>query len=169
MKIDFEKQQNMGRWVAVNDGVMGGRSSGGPAMADDFMVFEGVINTNGGGFSSVRRAMEPGELSGMSGFAMRVRSDGRGYKLTMRSDARYRFRRVSFQAPIPATTPGEWEDVFIPFDALDASIFGRKVYGASFNADAVQEIGIIIADGIDGSFRLDVKTVEACQTAASKS
>lgn len=162
MNIDFETGQNIGRWVAVNDGVMGGRSSGGPAMADDFMVFEGVINTNGGGFSSVRRAMPEGALSGTDGFMMTVRSDGRSYKFTMRSDARYRFRTVSFQAPIPPTPAGEWAEVFVPFDNLSASIFGRTIYGAKFNVDAVNEIGIILADGVDGPFRLDVKAVRAC-------
>jgi len=126
------------------------------------MVFEGIINTNGGGFSSVRRTVEPGVLSSTAGFTMRVRSDGRDYKLTMRSDARYRFRRVSFQAPIPSGPAGEWRDVFIPFDNLSASIFGRTVYGATFNRDAVEEIGIIIADGVDGPFRLDVKSITAC-------
>ena len=162
MLINFETQQNIGTWKAVNDGVMGGRSSGGPSMDKNFMVFDGIINTNGGGFSSVRRKIDVGALSEASGVALKLRSDGRAYKITLRSDAYYRGRNISFQGNIPATPEGEWAEVTLPFDSLKASLFGRAIYGAKFNPSQVHEIGIIIADGIDGPFRLDVAKLQAC-------
>ena len=161
MQMNFDVGQMETDWRAVNDGVMGGRSSGGPSFDDGRMVFEGVINTNGGGFSSVRAPVQRGALSAANGFKFRVKSDGRAYKLTMRTDARKGWREVSFQAGIPKTPIGEWAEVMVPFDALEASVFGRQVR-AIFDRDTVQTIGIILADGIDGPFRLEVEWIKAC-------
>lgn len=160
MKIDFTSADDVRAWRAVNDGVMGGLSSGGPDYEEDAMVFKGVINTNGGGFSSLRAGAQPGALSDATGMRMRVKTDGRQYKLTLRSDARYRGRSVSFQAPLPVTKPNEWEDITILFSDLKASVFGRPVRGAEFNKDEVGEIGIIIADGKDGPFEMKIDWME---------
>jgi len=71
MKIDFTSADDVRAWRAVNDGVMGGLSSGGPDYEEDAMVFKGVINTNGGGFSSLRAGARPGALSDATGMRMR--------------------------------------------------------------------------------------------------
>ncbi|WP_371397038.1 CIA30 family protein [Fretibacter rubidus] len=162
MKLSFKTPSEQQKWGAVNDGVMGGRSSGGPSFNDAHMVFSGVINTNGGGFSSVRRFVEPGVLGGADGINLRVKSDGRGYKLSLRTDAYFRRRSIAFQAPIAATQPGEWETVFVPFDDLQASIFGRPLRGATFDPSKVNTIGIILSDGQDGPFELKVDWMEGC-------
>ncbi|WP_418152455.1 CIA30 family protein [Litorimonas sp. RW-G-Af-16] len=126
------------------------------------MVFDGVINTNGGGFSSVRRDVTPGLLREATGLTLNVRSDGREYKVTMKTQARLRGRYISFQGVIPPSAPGEWAVVTVNFDDLKASIFGRPVRGASFAPAEVSEIGIIIADGQDGPFELHVKDIASC-------
>ena len=161
MDMNFTSERSLD-WRPVNDGVMGGRSSGGPAFENGRMIFEGVINTNGGGFSSVRTPLTPGDLSQASSLTLRVKSDGRTYKVTLKSDAFLRGRAVSFQGEIPVTTAGEWADVIVQFDDLKGSIFGRPVRGAKFNKDAVSELGIIIADGTDGPFRLEIDTLTSC-------
>ena len=162
MKIDFDTSAETRAWRAVNDGVMGGLSSGGPRFDNGQMIFQGVINTNGGGFSSVRSSVPKGALSNASGIKLRVRTDGRDYKLTLRSSAAWRGRRVSFQAPIPPSKAGEWTEVSVPFSDLRGTIFGRAVRGAEFDKDAVVELGIILADGRDGPFRLDVDWITNC-------
>lgn len=163
MYVDFGKADMAQQWRAVNDGVMGGLSSGGPSFEDNHMVFEGVINTNGGGFSSLRSAVEHGALADASGIMLRIKSDGRGYKVTFRTDRAYRSRLISFQAPLPATPRGEWADVTVPLDALSGSIFGRPVTGAVFDRTRVREMGIILADGQDGPFRLEVDWIKHCR------
>lgn len=163
MEINFNMEDASDYWRAVNDGVMGGRSSGGPTFEDGVMTFAGDINTNGGGFSSIRAGMERGALTGSDGLMMRVKPDERGYKVTMRTDATYRGRRVSFQAPLPQSEVGEWENIYVPFDSVSASLFGRPIDGAKFDSSAVQEIGIIIADGRDGPFQIDVKWIKGCK------
>lgn len=162
MYTNFETVSQTQIWRAVNDGVMGGLSSGSPYFQDGIMIFRGVINTNGGGFSSVRSPVEEGALKEADGVKVRLRSDGRAYKLTFRSDAVWRGRRISFQAPLPTTTAGEWAEVVVPFSALRGSLFGRPVSGAKFNKEAVTELGFILADGQDGPFRLDVDWIASC-------
>ncbi|WP_051279712.1 CIA30 family protein [Hellea balneolensis] len=162
MHVDFETSEQVKQWRAVNDGVMGGKSSGGPRFEEGQMVFEGVINTNGGGFSSVRRPVTQGVLAESDGLKLRIKSDGRGYKVTMRTNIAYRGRLVSFQAPIPETQAHEWEEVEVSFETLSASIFGRPVRGAEFDPSEVSELGLILADGRDGPFRLNVKWIKNC-------
>ena len=162
MYTSFETTSEARKWRAINDGVMGGLSSGGPRFENGHMVFEGVINTNGGGFSSLRSPVQDGALADASGVKLRVRSDGRAYKLTLRSDAVWRGRRVSFQAPIPRTEAGRWAEVTVPFSELRGTMFGRSVPGAKFDRNEVVEMGILIADGRDGPFRLDVEWIADC-------
>ena len=162
LDVKMDSAEAVSMWRSVNDGVMGGLSSGGPRFAEGHMVFAGVINTNGGGFSSVRAQVAPSAFKDMTALKFRVKSDGRIYKATFRTDARYGWRDVSFQAPLPVTTPGEWEDVVIPFLKLTPSVFGRPVRGAEFNPQKVQSVGIILADGQDGPFILGVAQMAAC-------
>jgi len=162
MNITFNTEQSAEDWRTINDGVMGGRSSGGPRFDAEHMIFEGVINTNGGGFSSVRTDVEAGVLSRASGVSLRVKSDGRTYKVTFRTDTKRGFRPISFQTEIPQTPIGDWAEVRVSFDDLRASIFGRPVTGV-FDKSKVRELGIIIADGQDGPFKLEVDWIKACE------
>ena len=156
MTLDFSEETEVSQWRTVLDGVMGGRSSGARYAEDDHMVFRGVINTNGGGFSSIRRSMVPGQMAGAENLRLRVKSDGRAYKLSFRtSENRYR-RPVSYQIPIPQTPPGEWTTITAPLRDFNTTIFGRRVKADPFDASDVREMGIILADGIDGPFRIEV-------------
>jgi hypothetical protein len=159
MNIDFSNSDAVSPWQIVNDGVMGGLSQGTRFAEDAHMVFRGVINTNGGGFSSLRRRMSPGDLSGATGITLRVRGDGRDYKMTFRTSERWRGRSVSYQASIPSMTTGEWADVTVPFADMRTSVFGRTVRANPFDPSDVREMGIILADGIDGPFSLHVRNL----------
>lgn len=160
MEIGFENQT--AGWEAVNDGVMGGKSSGGSDVQNSLLVFEGVLNTDGGGFSSVRTPMQPGDLAGAKGLTLRVKSDGRAYKITMRTNKRNKFRAVAFNADIPVTPAGEWTTVTADFSGVKASVWGRPLSNVTFDPAKVDELGIIIADGKDGPFRLEVDRIKSC-------
>jgi len=165
--MTFDTESVIAPWKTVLDGVMGGRSTGTrffEATEDGgHMVFQGIINTNGGGFSSIRLPVETGSLDGAKAIDMRLKPDGRAYTLTFRTDQRYRFRPVSFQLDIPETPAGEWADVTIPLKDFRTSVFGRDVPVDSFNQSEVREIGIILADGRDGPFRLELASL-ACDS-----
>ena len=61
------------QWYVQNDTVMGGRSEGGFSIVDEELLFSGVTNTNGGGFSSIRTQRFIKDLSGYSGVKLRVK------------------------------------------------------------------------------------------------
>ena len=148
-------------WYVVNDGVMGGRSLGGFELQEDGLTFEGSINTNGGGFSSIRREVPRGALEGVTSMKLRGIGDGRAYKLTFRTSARRFGRPISYQATVP---PIDGEGVVeVPLAGMRTTIFGREVQAPAFDPSVVREMGIILADGKDGPFRLVIQEIEACR------
>lgn len=161
LAIDFADPASSDGWRVVNDGVMGGRSQGWLEFKGNAMIFQGTINTNGGGFSSIRNPVKRGTLGNATGLRFRVRSDGRTYKATLRTNATYYGRQISFQAELPTDASNDWQEVTVTFDDLKPSLFGRPVRGAKFNPAQVRSMGIIIADGIDGDFRLEIAAISA--------
>lgn len=157
--VTFQSPGEAGAWRTVNDTVMGGRSLGGSVVEAGQLVFTGVINTKGGGFSSVRRQMDPGVLEGAQGFVLSVKSDGRAYRLIAQTNARFGGRYVSYQAPIPISPEGEWSDVRVAFSDFVPSVFGRSVPASEFSPAEVTELGFIIADAVDGEFALSVRSI----------
>ena len=164
MQIDFSNSDAVRDWRVVNDGVMGGLSQGTRFAEDDHMTFQGTINTNGGGFSSLRLPMSRGVLADATAMTLTLRSDGRQYSLTFRTSERWRGRSVSYQIDIPTTAPDRWTEVTVPFSDMRTSVFGRSVRAAPFDPADVREMGIILADGIDGEFSLQLKQI-SCVTA----
>ena len=163
-QLDLSDKSEIANWRVLLDGVMGGRSTGVRYAEDGAMTFKGEINTNGGGFSSLRRSMRPGMIGGAGSLDMRVKSDGRAYKLTFRTNASRWGRSVSYQLDIPQTPKGKWTDLTLPLDGFRTSIFGRSVRAKPFDPKDVREMGIILADGIDGPFEFNLKSL-ACDVA----
>jgi monofunctional biosynthetic peptidoglycan transglycosylase len=154
--FNFEGSPSEPRWVAVNDGVMGGRSQGGPAVADGQLQFRGVLSlANNGGFSSIRTVGQSFDFSGASAVVLRVRGDGRPYQLRLATDARYRGITVSFGGEF-ATEAGKWTEVRVPLATLEPTAHGRQLTGPPFDPTKVREIGLLLGDGREGAFALDV-------------
>jgi len=158
----FDDDAANSRWQVVNDDVMGGRSDGGLAFEDGAPVFEGDINTNGGGFSSLRLPLEPGALVGPDRIELRGRPDGRSYMITFDDDLPSRDRRVSHRSPIAFDGTGEWQTASVAFDDLFPAIFGRPIEDLPFRADLATRLGLMISDGLDGPFRLEVDWIDLC-------
>jgi hypothetical protein len=123
------------------------------------LVFEGAINTNGGGFASIRRPIELGQLANAQALVLRVKSDGRSYRLILQGNQQFRGRTVSYQADFPPLTSGQWVDARVDLSALKPSVFGRAVPVPALDLSSAWSLGIIIADGIDGPFQLQVETL----------
>lgn len=149
---DFSDAE-VSRWEVVNDGVMGGRSEGHFVIEDGVLRFAGTLVTRGGGFTSVRttRALD---LSAYAGVELRVRGGGRGFEVNLVDAAAFRGRRISRRAAFP--TSEEWSVVRVAFAELRPSFRGRALEVATIDPGAVRELGLFIADGRDGPFRLEV-------------
>jgi hypothetical protein len=145
-------------WDVVNDGVMGGSSAGFVAVEQGALRFTGTLVTQGGGFTSVR-ARRAVDLSGQLGIEMRVRGSGRQFEVELDDGVRAYGRTVSRRAPF--ATSAEWTVVRVPLSALRSTIFGRSVNAPVIDAARIRGMGLYMADGQDGPFRLEVDYVRS--------
>jgi monofunctional biosynthetic peptidoglycan transglycosylase len=144
------------RWVAVNDGVMGGRSRGGPTLLDGQLQFRGDLSlANNGGFSSVRTLGADYDFTGASAVLLRVRGDGRPYQLRLATNAGFRGMAVSYAGEF-ATEAGQWIEVRVPLATLVPTVRGFRLDGPPLDPSRIREIGLLIADKREGAFALDV-------------
>lgn len=156
---DFSQPGEGSRWRTVLDGVMGGRSTGSFEVADGSMVFTGVLNTNGGGFSSVRRPGKDLQLGqdGEVGVRLRVRADGRKYTLRLRQPTERRRFAASYRTQFETQKGGGWQDVYVPYSALRPTWRGRSLDLPPVDPTKVDELGLSIDDKIDGPFRIEIQ------------
>jgi NADH dehydrogenase [ubiquinone] 1 alpha subcomplex assembly factor 1 len=150
-------------WMVVNDNVMGGRSAGELQILDGTLVFRGSLNTNGGGFASIRSRGLSASLADFQGIALRVRGDGRTYSCDLRATSRMGAREATWKAAF-ATVPDRWIDVQLPFAAFVPTWRGRQLdpetdggTGSFFIRSG--SIGVTIADGKDGPFAVTLAAI----------
>ncbi|KAJ3692111.1 hypothetical protein LUZ60_012461 [Juncus effusus] len=124
-------------WGALDDVVMGGVSessfqilptgseSGGPTG-----LFKGVVSTsNNGGFTSIRTKnfSEPEDLSAYDGIEIRLKGDGKRYKLILRTS--YEWDTVGYTA-IFDTVKDQWQTVKVPFESLKPIFRAKTLFDA---------------------------------------
>jgi hypothetical protein len=103
------------------------------------------------------------DLSGYDGIEMRVRGGGRQFELAVDDGTRGYGRPISRRAPFP--TRDDWSVVRVPFDTLRSTIFGRAVNAPAIDRARVRGIGVFMADGQDGPFRLEIDWIRAYRAA----
>jgi NADH dehydrogenase [ubiquinone] 1 alpha subcomplex assembly factor 1 len=145
-------------WQVVNDGVMGGRSSGFVQVADGALRFSGTLVTQGGGFTSVRAPVVL-DLRGQLGLELRVRGNGRPFEVELNDGTRGYGRNVSRRGGFATTD--EWTVVRVPFATLRSSIFGNAVNAPPIDLGQIRSVGLYILDGRDGAFWLEVDYIRA--------
>ncbi|MEX1310004.1 MAG: CIA30 family protein [Candidatus Sulfomarinibacteraceae bacterium] len=161
--IDFSRSETI--WPHINDGVMGGVSSGRMVPGDGYATFQGVVSfDNNGGFSSVRSRPVLHDLSEYSGLRVRVRGDGKRYGFRLKTDAS--FDGVSYQVSI-VPPADEWVELELPFDDFVPVYRGRVVSNhPQLDPARIMTFGLIISRQ-EGPFRLDVESI-AATTAANE-
>ena len=154
--MTFDAPESEPAWVAVNDGVMGGRSRGVAGIAGGHLQFRGQLSrANNGGFSSVRTVGQAFDFGDATAVLLRVRGDGRTYQLRLATQARHRGIAVSYGGEF-ATIAGQWIEVRVSLHALVPTVRGTRLDGPPFQPAQVREIGLLIADKREGPFALDV-------------
>ena len=159
--FDFSANAHEPAWIAVNDGVMGGVSRGGAKITGGSLHFRGVLSLeNNGGFSSIRSGGPTRDLSAANVIVLRVKGDGRTYRLQLATNAEFRRSRISYQAEFP-TKAGAWTEVPVPLASLIPQFRGQKLSGPPLDRTRIEEIGLSLSDGNPGAFALEVDWIRA--------
>ncbi|MEZ2226056.1 MAG: CIA30 family protein [Microcoleus sp.] len=159
-------------WGALDDIVMGGVSESSIRLIDNTALFTGNVSTaNSGGFASVRtRNFESAlDLTGFSGIQLRVKGDGKRYKLIVRSEAKWDGIGYCYSFD---TVYNIWITVTIPFEKL-IPVFRAKTVkdGSRLNTQTIYSFQLMLSkfeyDGAlnpkftPGSFQLQLESVKA--------
>jgi monofunctional biosynthetic peptidoglycan transglycosylase len=155
--IDFSRGD--ATWPYINDGVMGGVSTGGMSAGDGYATFRGTVSfENNGGFSSVRSPAVVLDLSMFEGLVLRVRGDGKRYGFRLKTDTSFDGVSYQFQIEPPA---GEWTEVSAPFTDFVPVYRGRVVRNhPPLDPSRIATFGLIISRQ-EGPFRIDIESVKA--------
>jgi len=143
-------------WRVVNDTVMGGRSRGSLDVTPDKLTFTGVTNTNGGGFASIRTVPQKLNLNDASKIAIRLLGDGRTYTFRLASNKLRISYWLNFQ-----TKNNTWQEIELPFASFWPNWRGRKLNAPPISSSDITALGIMIYDGQNGPFRLEVDWIKA--------
>ncbi|MEM6392483.1 MAG: CIA30 family protein [Planctomycetota bacterium] len=175
---DFTDPEHNARWYPLLDNVMGGRSLGTLDIADGVLAFTGSINTNGGGFASLRLPLSPGTLAETTHISLRLRvpdtpelRDRGPFRLILiddlhtlpHSDSDHRSRRITHRVDLPLdpALAGDWQTVTVALTRMQPSWRGRSMPNeAPLNPDRTVELGLILNDATDGPFHLDVDWID---------
>jgi monofunctional biosynthetic peptidoglycan transglycosylase len=166
--FDFSSEGRTGRWMIVNDGVMGGLSESELQLSDQgTIIFQGNLSLeNYGGFASVRSVPYRFGLEAYDGISLRVLGDGRRYKLRLRTDVN--IDGPAYEAEFD-TIANTWTTVNIPFQTTTPTYRGRLIKDLPpLSGNRVTQIGLMLADKQEGPFRLEVDWIRAYRTKLSQ-
>ena len=156
--VDFSEPDGV-QWIIVNDGVMGGLSTSDLELTEESTgLFSGFVSLdNNGGFASIRATFQPMDLSPYRGVTLKVRGDGRRYQLRFRLDGS--FDGVAYTTEFD-TSPGEWMEIHLPFQAFQPTFRGRVPQGAGpLDLTRIRQMSFLIGDKKEGPFRLEIAWV----------
>ena len=148
---DFHINSKLQGWMVVDDGVMGGRSSGNLSLTKDGNgLYEGYISLrNYGGFSSVRCRTEINNVEKYDFIAIRVLGDNKYYQLRIRSN-----RSDNHVYVKKFFAKDEWNTIRIPLNSMEPQFRGRKLRMKKFNSNRIVEVGILIGNKVEEDFSL---------------
>ena len=159
--FDFQTATHYPAWQIVNDDVMGGLSTSRfQYLTNGGAVFSGAVSLeNNGGFASVRSSPVRENLRGLDTFVLRVRGDGRRYKLTVRIESG--FDAPIYQCTFP-TKRGEWQEHRLLLKDFVPTFRGRVLTDVPpLDPAKVTSIGFLISEKQDGPFQLEVAWIKA--------
>lgn len=147
-------------WIIINDGVMWWKSIWKYDIQENIFNLSGTINTNGGGFTSVRAWLPAWILSEYNSIKLIAKPDNRSYQITFRDNNR---RWVSHRVILPFSRTWDFEEIDIQIDDLEPVFFWRRIDAAAFKKENAREMWFIISDGIDWGFSLKVDSISFCK------
>ena len=155
--FDFNPSSSLRSWYSVDDGVMGGISSGSLKISDQgHGLFEGNISLDyNGGFSSVRYRFDEIRVDPESKVIIKLKGDGKKYQFRVKHNFRAYYSYI-FQFE----TSGEWEEIVIPLEEMYPSFRGRKLDLPDFDHQQIEEITLLIGNKKEEDFQLLIDKIE---------
>jgi hypothetical protein len=157
--LNFEDTDESGRWMVVNDGVMGGVSRSNINLhTDGYLVFAGELSTNyGGGFASVRTYDENWEIGKYEGFILRVKGDGKTYQFRCRMGEN--IFEIAYRNYFQAKKE-DWQEIFLPFNEFLPTYRGRVLTNfTQLDPKKIKQFGFMISDKQVGNFNLKIDSI----------
>lgn len=156
----FDGAASIEAWSPNHDRIMGGVSTGRPAWTGECARFSGELSLeNNGGFASFRRRLVgPLDLSAYDGVLLRVRGDGRNWKVSLRTGQGQDDH--NWQASFQTSQSDKWQEVTLPFDGFVPVFHGRYARTKNpLDQAKIVGFGFQVADGQAGDYRLDVASI----------
>jgi monofunctional biosynthetic peptidoglycan transglycosylase len=159
--FDFAKPDDLNKWRPINDTVMGGisdsslqRTEGGKALFTGYVSLE-----NNGGFASVQSQPSFYNLEGFDGIAIRVKGDGKRYKISLKNSVYMASPR--YQAPFN-TEKEAWTTINLPFHTLVPTMHGNVLENEPpINVSKIISFVLLISDKQEGPFSLEIDWIKA--------
>jgi NADH dehydrogenase [ubiquinone] 1 alpha subcomplex assembly factor 1 len=153
---DFDGKEGDPKLEVKGDRVMGGRSEGEVVTEDGVLKFSGKLSLerNGGFIIFLMKGLEL-DFSGKEAFVLRVKGDGRKYKVRMELEPKNPACK-QFHADLE-TKAGEFVEVKVPFSAFRPGWGGQIMEGdAPEDLSRILKVGLILADYEQGPFSVEL-------------
>ena len=154
--LDFEDTDKSGRWMVVNDDVMGGVSRSNVKLhSDGYLLFDGEVSTNyGGGFASVRTDYKNWEIEKYEGFILRVKGDGKTFQFRCRLGNN--INQIAYRHYFQADNE-DWQEIILPFKEFLPTYRGRVLSNIpKLDPKEIKQFGFMISDKQVGKFHLKI-------------
>ena len=154
--LDFEDTDKSGRWMVVNDDVMGGVSRSNVKLhSDGYLLFDGEVSTNyGGGFASVRTDYENWEIKKYEGFILRLKGDGKTFQFRCRLGNN--INQIAYRHYFQADNE-DWQEIILPFKEFLPTYRGRVLSNIpKLDPKEIKQFGFMISDKQVGKFHLKI-------------
>lgn len=156
---DFSNRSKMGRWMVVNDDVMGGVSRSKISLhTEGYLVFEGQLSTDyGGGFASLRSNYVNWGIANSEGIIIKVRGDGKIYQFRCRMGND--FYDIAYRSFFKSKK-NLWQEIRLPFSEFIPTYRGRIIKGMPYlDPKDIRSFGLMISEKQVGNFRLEVSWI----------
>ena len=154
--VNFTTRSELYNWRVVNDVVMGGKSNSSIEIdSNGNAVFSGEVSLeNNGGFSSLRHRFEKIDVSNFKKIKIRLKGDGKKYQFRVKSSRFHQYSYISY-----FQTNGDWQIIEIELTNLKPTFRGRKLAMPNFPGTELEEIGFLIGNKLDESFKLIIDSI----------
>lgn len=160
--FEFESQEEIDSFYAIDDRVMGGVSNSSLSMSEESVAsFRGIVSfENNGGFASVRAPLNYPDLTYTTTLNLRIKGDGSYYKLRLFNSTT--FDSVAYEKSFRSLV-GVWQEVSLPMASFTAVWRGSAVPNApEFKKNQVCALGLMISEEQFGQFELLIDWIRAC-------